>query len=1333
MVLSTGKTLGGEERRVGAAHHRKTRSRCSIDWTLPPTDMLLEKDQQIEQQNRTKASAATSPIVGLSPALDSFLDDTSSGEETSFNDKKEESNNLEAVHPLKQQRAESESRSKHISVDPTALPDFADRMGTMKDEGRPLRWWPYVYEVIIYQWLTLLSEQTRKSDSALKASAYSKPKLSPIVTKYLSHAAKAARGATIRCAPYLLEIIKQSLGWRIDVMFRNGKARNERADVPQLVKLDANILTALEKLITLLTDASIDSRNFDSFEFRRISIDVNDAVVKFLRDLFAMLDVVSVHRLVMVYFSRFVTKDGKHWHDRDSKTTGLRCSWETTKLRLNAVTLFIRFSDFMKVNMPLMERENWESCTLDKSIETSRRFYTNVLERMTRLGMNEITSPEGPISKKEPTIPTLRSHWLAELCTDICLGATGHAEESIQQRASSLLFELFWTISQEGRASGNISIFASVFVPFIPKVLAHTEYLSSLPGKSQLRKDIIPCILLVLQSAPVGVMRALWRKLSKQAEGKAQQDPGKYGGISGAESQIHLCEIASENTLGTDGMHDDLPPDIYDMFGLLNLSLSTIEYDGCETSYESEENHSWKKEFLLSADKGREQMITSMNPRILPLKNDSGNGCAVDDDVEQDTTLNSRRWHAHDCSMIIIHTCRQIVRETLSMLKPINNETDFNESDPTSLDFQQGSLSYDELLLLSKSKSSSLDNVDSTHLLNSITGDKRTTRKARRIKRETLSFEFCDNVIFVRAATSVYLHALTMRQSDIVIVKTLIAAIEIVKIFGVKVFLNAVGETLQHWIRVTLEHCGARRAEVRVEASEFLNLLLRLTWDSYGSFFRIRLPLLAVQTEVMERIVAKATSKYEREQKSLRLQPVKFSTDNAEASLTPLWRTIDRIHFQSASLNLSFKSALARLAIMMKKLFKAYLAVHALNSLTQSELTDDAGKHEPNPYAQKMRISVHRIVSNAAGYSRQLVGNQAATHLGLSSIQSETIEDSLFNAADVFSSSELPSHRFAFLEKLAEFHRLRSRFAEEATCRLHIYHTYHEAAKQHSHIWSSSPFLPWASSQTDQSGLDEPTGEGIMNGIDYENLSVTSGKYLESNPSFRKIFYRAADSVMVRTGDWGGFGGKFLFYGVALKSEFSSTTPWFTLRQMEETMAEEAELAGELFLRSGIVESSRHAWNIATYIYSESFNYARLARAYGRLALVVTSKIPAVDTSNQFDMSSQIGRFYKVYFHGGAPDDLLHAQGSEGFVYRIPSCFSIKDFASRLETSIRSILPAKSRIDILLDDGSPVVPKTSGKRGSALGGVTSEPIKIKVTPLRPLFKMEDSEKCFRGE
>jgi hypothetical protein len=259
---------------------------------------------------------------------------------------------------------------------------------------------------------------------------------------------------------------------------------------------------------------------------------------------------------------------------------------------------------------------------------------------------------------------------------------------------------------------------------------------------------------------------------------------------------------------------------------------------------------------------------------------------------------------------------------------------------------------------------------------------------------ETLTFAVTDSIVFVRAAASVYLHALSMKQSDVVISKTLTAAIEIVKIFGIKLFLAAVGETLQHWMRVILEHCGARRAELRVDACEFLNLLLRLTYDSYGSFTRVRLPLLAVQSEVMERIVAKASRKYLTEQRLLDLNPISLSNDSAEASLTPLWRTIDRLHNLSASQNLSFKSALSRLAIKMKKVYRAYLAAHALAIVNRSESGNHVGDVSPsqsNPYVQRIRVSVHRIVSNSSWFSKRFLGNQTSGSIDRSMIQIEAV------------------------------------------------------------------------------------------------------------------------------------------------------------------------------------------------------------------------------------------------------------------------------------------------------------------------------------------------------
>ena len=1395
----SGKVTGGEEKRVGAAHHRKTRSRCSIDWSLPPTDMLLEKDQQMERLNRTRFGVGVAPKLALGP-ISSFVDDGSTDEDATGNDSidgsltdkkvdiscEEVETITEKVHPLKRHShsASVENPNANKTADAIVLPDFADRMSAMKNDGKTRRWWPYVYEVVIYQWLALLVEQTKKADSGIsktrgvKHGLSTPSELNPIVVKYLSHAAKAARGATIRCAPYLLEIITQSLSWRVNSIYRGRKSEKSESNgkIAPLVKLDENIISALEELITMLTDASIDSRNFDSFEFRKISIDVNDAVVKFLRDLFSILDIQSVHRLILVYFSRFVTKEGKHWHDRDSKVTGLRCSWETTKLRLNAVALFVRFPEFMNVNLPLME--SWESWPVGSSVKSTRRFFSVGLEKISSLGMGEFSSSEGPVRKEPLIFPKLKPHWLAELCTDICLAATGHAEKNIQHRASSLLFELFWRHSQQGRANGNISVAASVFVSFIPKVLGHMTYLSSLPAKSQLRKDIIPCALLVLQSAPVGLMRALWRKLANRAEGKTHHKDSaeRYGGIIGSGSGIGNIYASSsyDETFknNADDFEMDSEPDIYDMFGLLNMSLATIEYEGNEKRVDDtngeildcNENPSWRKEFLLSLD--RDQMNASTDQRRFPMQRHES---PDSENVEKLSTHNSRRWHAHDCAIVIIHTCRHMVRETLGMIRP---STDAEDSyDGGSLEIS-GSRTLSDVFLQHASFSSSVDDTVSGPFHE----EKKQAQLLRRLDRkkmETLTFSVIDTIIFVRAATSVYLHALTMKQSDVVIVKTLTAAVEIVKIFGIKgekthclswylrslkillsqllvfvlppdfllftVFLSAVGETLQHWMRVILEHCGARRAEVRVEASEFLNLLLRLTWDSYGSFFRVRLPLLAVQTEVMERIVAKAATKYVMEQRRLGLNPIILSNDSAEASLTPMWRTIHRLHNQSVSRNLSFKSALARLALVMKKLYKAYLAAHALAIVNRSELSGShAGDVDPsqiNPYVQRMRVSVHRIVSNAAGFSKQFLGNQASVSLDRSSIQTEAVEDSFLSAADVFSSTELPSHRVAWLQKLAEFHRMRGRFAEEATCRCYIYHTYREAAKQHDHIWSSSPFLPWASNSTDGMHPDGegPAGEAIFSDFDYEmeNLSVSSGKHGDKNTSFRRIFYRAADSVRVRTGDWGVVGGgRYLFYGVAMKSEFDSVSPWYSLREMEENMVEEAETCGDLYLRAGIVESSRYSWSLATQFYSETFNYARLAYVYRRLALVVTSQIPVVDKSSQIDLTSPIGRFYKVYFHGGAPDDL---NGIE-FVYRAPNSAQIKDFGSRLESAVRSILPNKTTIDLVLDDGSPTMtPKAPGnKRQPVIGGAPIEPIKIKVTPLRPLFKMEDTEKCFRG-
>ena len=331
--------MGDEELRVGVAHHRKTRSRCSIDWTLPPTDFGGLDFAADARRPRNKTAHA-----------------------------------LTDGHHSRGDGLPNTSRESYIQ-----LPGFIDRLIMLRERGEEGRWFPYTYEVVIFQWFALLVEQTRsmeqqprESSSATSSTnsveagdgsnqfAYrpGSSNINPATKKSLKDAALKARGVTIACAPILFEIIKKSLGWRVDSIFR--RSRNSNGTGPKdehlpLVTLDATILSTLEELISMVTDACIDSRNFDSWQFRQTAIDVNDAIVRFLRDLFALLDPQVVQRLILVYFSRFVLKEGKHWQDRDSKI-GLRCSWETCKLRLNAAALLVRLPDFHDVNMPFMNR-----------------------------------------------------------------------------------------------------------------------------------------------------------------------------------------------------------------------------------------------------------------------------------------------------------------------------------------------------------------------------------------------------------------------------------------------------------------------------------------------------------------------------------------------------------------------------------------------------------------------------------------------------------------------------------------------------------------------------------------------------------------------------------------------------------------------------------------------------------------------------------------------------------------------------------------------------------------------------------------------------------------
>ena len=453
----------------------------------------------------------------------------------------------------------------------------------------------------------------------------------------------------------------------------------------------------------------------------------------------------------------------------------------------------------------------------------------------------------------------------------------------------------------------------------------------------------------------------------------------------------------------------------------------------------------------------------------------------------------------------------------------------------------------------------------------------------------------------------------------------------------------------------------------------------------------------------MERIAATAAARHYREQRK-QGKPVEcLSNDAAEASLCPLWRTLDRLHHQSASQNVAFKDSLGRLAEMMKKLYRAYIAAHSLAIAARCRTNASTTNKEANPssYEESLRTEkLRRMTASSAGFGRQFLGLHSSSAVRNVVTNDEAIEEVFLSAANVFSPMELPSHRVGWLRRLAEFQASRNKYAEEASCHLCIHATLKQAARTHSSLWCSVPFLPWATDSSDGMNLN---GEGAVGGSaqyggDYDELEDSMNEYdndvkeefrgiqhVEKTDSFRRLFRRAANSVQIRTGEWETYGNRNAFYGVTNVSEYSTTNSLVSLGQMHVEMIDEAETAGDLFLKAGIVESSRISWSVATQFYAENFNYARLAYVYRRLSTVVASHVPVVDTSNALELSSPLGRFYRVWFHGSAPDELIGAE----FVYRTSVFVKLEEFGKRISNILESLLPEGTPIDLILDDGRP--------------------------------------------
>ena len=100
------------------------------------------------------------------------------------------------------------------------------------------------------------------------------------------------------------------------------------------------------------------------------------------------------------------------------------------------------------------------------------------------------------------------------------------------------------------------------------------------------------------------------------------------------------------------------------------------------------------------------------------------------------------------------------------------------------------------------------------------------------------------------------LHILTVPQSAVTHLRTVGGALLAIDKFGVEMFLDVVGDNLQHWIRVMVTLMSSISLSVRSIAVDFIVSLLGYTFSLNGSIEHIAIPFATVLPEVVAREIA---------------------------------------------------------------------------------------------------------------------------------------------------------------------------------------------------------------------------------------------------------------------------------------------------------------------------------------------------------------------------------------------------------------------------------------------------------------------------------------------
>ena len=875
------------------------------------------------------------------------------------------------------------------------------RVGLGKKGSIETQWWPWLYEVIVCQWNSLLlqlqdnelgevdNEEYSGEDvdeSRSDASFVDEPTSYPFAKESIPASTESTediRTLALDHGPILLKMILKSLAMRL---------KREGHTCP--VILDDQFMSALERLVMTLS-SEIVSLVKGPWRSRKVNV----ALAQFLRSLFILVAPIQVSKLIYYYCATL-----------RKKTKAIEI-----ELRLQFIEELSLYDKLVSVNFPF---------TLD---ETGSHFKPGSLrssiESHFRLGGSGMAGVRNP-----------PNNWIAHLFCDEIMVAYRHEERVVKERAMAAIRDLFCRHSYDMRYQDEESRrrIASMYLPLIQEIVCETDSLIASTCDLTERKEVLSVLLYLLQDVPERLLREEWRSMTKMQVTSRLLTP---------------CNSSSGRLTSNEGvparppsMSMHVQPPIIRFLKLLHVMLDSFEFPLSPGGDQGDPSIILVPWLQLAGGDMDEKAPATKPSTLRGAGQVKGASDALSklDHLRQSNTRTSmlkrgkvrgrgeeRKWKSHAIKHATDTMKNQTYMASVSnitpntMIKAAQNVS--HESSNIVLYTLTIILEECPPKLITVNDYSSFTNTRSPY------GD------------------------FMILAVSLILHGLMTYISEEAIVRYFAGAQLYIRRFGYRSFIAAAGDTLQDWLRTTLSYCSSQHIRPRTAACDFFLYLYQSCFHYTGTINHV----LRVSLAIFDDVILSALGDVKRKTKS-KSDSIKYLLP-LQLSLRQMKNTLD-IATLTTSKYKQFKLCMKSVFSSLELLLTAECELHEYFS----EFVDDVPNWDGTKTldctltSENSRGRVRESPKSPSSAGSHL---SAATNLNF---DLEAVMEHFAKASELFDANEFPRIRIMWLERLAKLQDRYGNKSESAEIRWQIYKVCDSVKTVWETLWAPRPKMFWS-------------------------------------------------------------------------------------------------------------------------------------------------------------------------------------------------------------------------------------------------------------------------------